>query len=135
MVPSSSIAIAADSEYLTCGGFSLNEPVCLGNFEFITDYFGDLSLSTRRGDEGTAFVGSTHGEASTPQWATMEDSTDEFLTVSSKEGSFGHPSPRRGSTGASFTPARNHNMKGECSSDNEVSPADGGAMAENQPPL
>jgi hypothetical protein len=47
-----------------CGGF-LGEPIRLGNFKFIADYFGSLSLSPRRGDEGTAFVGSTRSRAST----------------------------------------------------------------------
>jgi hypothetical protein len=40
-----------------CGGFSLDEPVHLGNFEFVVDYFGGLSLSPRRGNSGTAFMG------------------------------------------------------------------------------
>jgi hypothetical protein len=44
MVPSSVITSAADGECLTCGGFSLGEPIHLGNFEFITAYFGGLSL-------------------------------------------------------------------------------------------
>jgi hypothetical protein len=48
MVPSSAIVIAADGEHLTCGGFSLAETICLGNFEFISDYLGSLSLSPRR---------------------------------------------------------------------------------------
>jgi hypothetical protein len=105
MVPSSSIAVAADGEHLTCGGFSLGESVHLRNFEFIVDYFSGLSLSPRRGDEGPAFVASTHNDASTLQWAMMEDSTEEFLTASNGEGSFSHPSPRRRSTGASFATA------------------------------
>jgi hypothetical protein len=37
MVPSSAITVAADSEHLMCGGFSLGETVCLGSFEFIVD--------------------------------------------------------------------------------------------------
>jgi hypothetical protein len=65
MVPSSSITITADGERLACGGFSLSEPVGLGNFEFIADYFGGLRLSHRRGNEGAIFVGSTHSRAST----------------------------------------------------------------------
>jgi hypothetical protein len=44
MVSSFSIAITTDGEHIACGGFSLGEPFCLGNLEFITDYFGDLSL-------------------------------------------------------------------------------------------
>jgi hypothetical protein len=65
MVPSSSITITADGEHLACGGFSLGEPVCLGNLEFIDDYFVGLSLSPRRGNEGTVFVGSNCGGVST----------------------------------------------------------------------
>jgi hypothetical protein len=82
MVPSFAITVAADDEHLTCGGFSLGDTVRLGNIEFIADYFGGLSLNTRRGDIGTAFMGSTHSGASTP-WRTMiEDSTNEVLTTS-----------------------------------------------------
>jgi hypothetical protein len=78
MVPSSSIAITTDGEHLACGGFSLGEPVRLGNFEFITEYFCGQSLSPMRGNEGAIFVGSTHSGASTTQRATIEDSTEEF---------------------------------------------------------
>jgi hypothetical protein len=59
MVSSSAIAITADGERLTCGGFFLGETVCLENFEFIVDYIDGLSLSPRRGDEVTALMGST----------------------------------------------------------------------------
>jgi hypothetical protein len=45
VVPSLPIVVGADGEHLTCGGFSLGETVHLGNFEFITDYFGGLSLT------------------------------------------------------------------------------------------
>jgi hypothetical protein len=37
----------SDGEHLTCSGFSLGETVLLGNFEFITDYFGSMNLSPR----------------------------------------------------------------------------------------
>jgi hypothetical protein len=47
MVPSSTIIVTADGERLTCGGFSFSETIRLGNFEFIADYFGGLSLSPR----------------------------------------------------------------------------------------
>jgi hypothetical protein len=52
MVPSSAITIVTDGECLTCGGLSLKETIHLRNFKFITDYFGSLSLSPRRGNEG-----------------------------------------------------------------------------------
>jgi hypothetical protein len=104
MVSSSSIAIAANGERLTCGGFSLGEIVRLGNFEFITDYIGSLSLSPRRGDAGAAFMGSTHSEASTTWRAIIVDSTKEFLMAPREVGSFGLPSTRRRSMGASLAP-------------------------------
>jgi hypothetical protein len=66
MVPSSAITVATDGKHLTCGGFSLGETACIGKFEFIVDYFGGLSLSPRRGDKDTAFLGSTRSEPSTP---------------------------------------------------------------------
>jgi hypothetical protein len=50
MVTSSTITVATNSEHQTCGGFSLDETIHLGRFEFITDYFSDLSLSPRRGN-------------------------------------------------------------------------------------
>jgi hypothetical protein len=95
MVPSSLITIIADDERLACGGLSLDEPIFLGNMEFIIDYFSGSSLSPRRGNEGVIFVGSTHSGTSTPQWLVVKDSTEHFLTVSSGQGSFDNPSPRR----------------------------------------
>jgi hypothetical protein len=105
-VPSSTIVVGADGERLTCGGFSLGKTVHRGNFEFITDYLGDLSLAPRRGNTGAAFISSTHSRASTTQRAKIEDSTEEFLMASSWEGSFNLPSPRRHNTGASLAPLR-----------------------------
>jgi hypothetical protein len=98
------IIVAVDSERLSCGGFSLDEIVCLGNFEFITDYNGGLSLSPKRGESDTPFMGSIHSGASSPQWAMIEDSAVEFLTVSSSETDFGLPSPRRHGMGAPPAP-------------------------------
>jgi hypothetical protein len=105
MVPLSAIDVTADGEHLTCGGLSLGKIVRLRNFEFIVDYFDGLRLSPRRGDEGAAFMGSTHGGASTPRWAMIEDSVEDFLTASSMEGSFGLPSPRRRDMRTSLSPA------------------------------
>jgi hypothetical protein len=104
MVPSSTIAIKANGERLTCGGFSLSETIHLGNFEVIVDYFGSLNLSPTRGDQGATFMGSTHSRVSTPRWAMMEASTEESLRVLSGEGSFSLPSPRRRSTGGMLAP-------------------------------
>jgi hypothetical protein len=94
MVPSSVTAVATDSERLTCGQFSLGETVHLGSFKFIVDYCGGLSLSPRRGDSGATFMGSTCSGTPPPWWAMIEDSTEEFLTASSREREFGLPSPR-----------------------------------------
>jgi hypothetical protein len=89
VVPSSSIIVVTDGECLAYGGFSLGKPVHLGNFEFIANYFGSLSLSPRRGNGGAVIVGSTHSMPSTPQRAMIKDSPEEFLMASSGEGSFG----------------------------------------------
>jgi hypothetical protein len=77
----------------------LGETVRLGNFEFIADYFNSLSLSPRRYDSSTVFMGSTRSGTPSPWWAMIEDSVKEFLMASSREGGFGLPSPRRCGTG------------------------------------
>jgi hypothetical protein len=94
MVPSSAIAITTTDERLACGGFSLGKTVCLGNFKFITDYFGGLRLFPRRGNEGAALMGLTLSVSSTSLWAMIEDSVEDFCTASGGEGRFGLPSPR-----------------------------------------
>jgi hypothetical protein len=66
MVPSSVLS-SADGEHLTCGGFSLGETIHLGISEFIAHYFGGLSLSPRRSDSGTTFMGSTHSGVTVPR--------------------------------------------------------------------
>jgi hypothetical protein len=104
MVPSSAIVVVDNGERLTCGGFSLVETVRLGNIEFIADYFGDLGLFPKRGDACAAFMGSTLSGASTARQAMIEDTTEESLTASSGEGSFGLPSPRRCDMRASLAP-------------------------------
>jgi hypothetical protein len=87
MVASSAFIITANSERLRCGVFSIHETIHLGNFEFIVDYFSGLSLYPRRGNAGASFMGSAHSEASTPRWAMVEDSDEEYLMASSGEGS------------------------------------------------
>jgi hypothetical protein len=99
MVPSSSITVATDGEYLTCDGFSLDETVRLENFKFIADYFGGLSLSPRRGDVGAALMGLTRCRASTLRRIMIGDSAEEFLMTASGKQSFNLPSPRRRGTG------------------------------------
>jgi hypothetical protein len=98
------VFVPTNSERLTCSGFSIDETVRFGNFEFIDDYFGCLSRSSRRGYAGATFMGSTHNEAPTPRWAMIENSAKKFLTALSGEGSFGLPSPRRRRMGASLAP-------------------------------
>jgi hypothetical protein len=104
MVPSYVITIAVDGEHLTCGGFSLCETIHLGNFYFIADYFGGLSLSPRWGNSSTAFMGSTHSGASCLRRAMIEDSAKELLTTSSRDGGFCLPFPRRHDMGALLAP-------------------------------
>jgi hypothetical protein len=100
MVPSSTLAIAIDDKCLTCSGFSLGETIRLGSFEFIANYFGDLSLSPRRSNSGVVFMGSTRSGSPSPRRAMIEYSIIEFHTTSSREGASILPSPRRHSVGA-----------------------------------
>jgi hypothetical protein len=108
MVPSFTLTITTDGECLTCDGFSLCETICLGRFEFITDYFHGLSLSPKRSNSSAAFMGSTRSRSLSPRQAMIEDSIEEFLTASSQEGGSGLPSPRRHVTGACLLPLQQH---------------------------
>jgi hypothetical protein len=85
MVHSSPLAVSTDSERLTCGGFTVSETVRFGSIEFIADCLGSLSLSPRRNDSSTAFMGSPRSEPPTPLRA-MIDSTEEFFSATSGEG-------------------------------------------------
>jgi hypothetical protein len=67
MVLLSALAVAADGERLTCGGFSLGETVRLGSFEFIADDFGGFSLSPRRSNSVAAFMGLTRSGSPSPR--------------------------------------------------------------------
>jgi hypothetical protein len=60
MVSSSAIIVTAGGEHLMCDGFSLAETIHVGNFEFIANYFDNLSFSPKRGDVDIAFMASTH---------------------------------------------------------------------------
>jgi hypothetical protein len=108
MIPSSVITIAANSERLMCDGFSLGETVHLGNFEFIADYFGGLSLFPRRGDSGVAIMGSTRSGAPSPWWVMIEGSDEEFLMVSSAEGALASPLPGGTTRGLCLLPSQLH---------------------------
>jgi hypothetical protein len=137
-VPSSAINITADGECLTCVGFSFGETVRLGSFEFIADNFGGLSFSPRRGDLSVTFMGSTHSGTPSPRWAMIEDSIEEFLTVSSNEGGLQSPLSQDAPHGGSAYSHRNHTMdedhSGHSSHDDGSTP-DGCAVAGYRPPL
>jgi hypothetical protein len=85
MVPSSALTIFTDGEHLACGHFSRGETVCFTSLEFITHCFGGLSLSPRGSDSDAALMGSTSGGPPSLLRAMIEDSTEEFHTVSSRE--------------------------------------------------
>jgi hypothetical protein len=81
MVCSSALAVSTNSKHLIYSGFSLSETICLAIFVFIADYFDGLSLSPRRSYSGTALMCSTHSRPSSPGWAMIENSTEEFHMV------------------------------------------------------
>jgi hypothetical protein len=59
MVHPSVLVVSSDGDGLMCGGFSLSETICFESLEFITDCFSGLSLSSRRNDSSTTFMGLT----------------------------------------------------------------------------
>jgi hypothetical protein len=111
MVPSSVLTFSTDGEHLMCGGFSHGETIYLGSIEFIVDYFGSLSLSPKRSDSDSTFMGSTHSRPPSPWRATTEDSTKEFHMASSEGVGFGLPSPRRLNVGVLPAPITTQTWK------------------------
>jgi hypothetical protein len=105
MVPSSALAVSADSECLSCDGFSLVETILFGRLEFITDFFGGMSLSPRRDHSNVTVMGSSCSGPPSPLWVMIGDSTEEFHAASDEEGWIDLLSPRRHDMGASLTPA------------------------------
>jgi hypothetical protein len=77
MVPKSVLIVTANGERLSCGGFSLDETIHIGSFEFIANYFGGLSLSPRGSDSGAAFMDSTQKGTPSPRRAMIVDSASQ----------------------------------------------------------
>jgi hypothetical protein len=105
MVPSPAFAVVADSERMSCGGFSLNKTIPFASLEFIADCFVGLSFSPTRDGSDAVVMGSTHSGPPSPLRAMIGDSTEEFHMASYGEGGIDLPSPRRHDTGASPAPA------------------------------
>jgi hypothetical protein len=61
MVPSLALAITADGECLSCGGFSLGKTIRFGSPEFIVDRFNGLSLSPMGNGSDAIVMGLAHG--------------------------------------------------------------------------
>jgi hypothetical protein len=73
MVPTSVLTVTADSERLSCGGFSLGETIRFGSLEFITDCFSGLSLSPMGDSSDAVTMGSTHSGPPSPRWTMIGD--------------------------------------------------------------
>jgi hypothetical protein len=103
MVHPSMLIVTNDGEHLTCNGISLGETIHFGRLEFIADCFGSLSFSPKGNDSCTVFMGMAC--SGSPSWRSiLEDSTDEFYTAYSREGSSGFPISRRHSLGTPPAP-------------------------------
>jgi hypothetical protein len=98
MVTSSTLVVFSNGKCLACGGFSCGKTVCFGSLEFIADYFGGLSLSSRGSNLDATLMCPTHGEPPSPLRAMIEDSTEEFHMDSSREEGFTHPPLPEGTT-------------------------------------
>jgi hypothetical protein len=87
---SSALAVTANGECLSGGGFSLGETIHFGSIEFITDFFGNLSLPPRRDISDAAVMGSIHSGPPSPLRAMIGNYTEEFHTaLDGKEGGGG----------------------------------------------
>jgi hypothetical protein len=100
IVHSTALTISTDGEHLMCGGFTLGKIVCFASLGFIIDCFSGMSLSPKRNDLGTSFMGSTHSGPPSPLWAMIEDSTEEFYKAWRGEEGSDLPYCRRHGTGA-----------------------------------
>jgi hypothetical protein len=94
MVPLSSIAITADDECLTCGGFSLGKTIHFKRFKFIFDRVGGLSLSPMGDSSDVIAMGSAHGEPLHPRWTMTGLSNTGSPTAPDGEERTNLPSPR-----------------------------------------
>jgi hypothetical protein len=103
IVHSSMLADTTDGELLMCGGFSLGETVHFESLKFIANCFSNLSLSPKGSDSGAIFMGMTCS-GSLSLRAVIENFTNEFYMVSSREESFDLPIYRRHGTVAPPAP-------------------------------
>jgi hypothetical protein len=78
---------------VTSIGLTLDETICFESLVFITDRFGNLSLSPEGNDSGIILVRMVH--SGSPSLHTiLEDSSDEGDPTSG-EGELWHPCPSR----------------------------------------
>jgi hypothetical protein len=103
MVHSSMLIITTDGEHLTCNGFSLGETIRFGGLDFITDCFSSLSLSPKGNNSCVIFIRMARSGSPSLR-SILEDSTNEFYTASSREGSSGFPISQRHSLGTPPAP-------------------------------
>jgi hypothetical protein len=92
MAYSPKLTSIANGNNLTSVGLTPGETICFGILEFITDRFGDLSLSPEGNDSGAMFIGMVHNGL--PYLHTiLEESSDEGDIASGEGGSSGISSP------------------------------------------
>jgi hypothetical protein len=136
MVPSSAIVIAADGEHLTCSGFSLVETVCLGNFEFISDYLGSLSLSPGGTMQCRRRFHELNLHQGTYPTAGQDGGRDQGVPHGVKRGGdLQPPLSLKAQPGGFARSHHNHTKYGGRSGHDDGSPADCATAAGNLPPF
>jgi hypothetical protein len=109
MVHSSTLAVATDGERLTSGNFSLSETVPFGSLDFITDCFGDLSLSPKGGGGATQVLSLLERPATgvTQVLSLWEPPTSSTRLLVERE-ALASPSPEGSAQGHHLLPPQSH---------------------------
>jgi hypothetical protein len=90
MVHSPKPVVVTNGNNLNDGEFAQGETIHFGNMEFITDCFGNMSLSPEGNESCIVFIGMVHSRSPSLH-SILEESSNEGDTASSRGGRSGFP--------------------------------------------